>query len=74
MADKLYLITVEGGIHPQEHGPYPSEEDRDAEARRLHAAQDPDTDAVFLADVAPDGTLRVDSVAAAFFAAEEPTR
>lgn len=71
---KRYLITVEGGIHPKVHGCYGSQEERVAEARRLHAAQDPDTDAVFVADVTPDGGLRVDSFSAAFFEHEEPTR
>jgi hypothetical protein len=34
---------------------------------RLHAATDPETDAVFMADVAGDGELRVDTYAGADF-------
>jgi hypothetical protein len=65
-ADRL---TVKDGIQPMVYGPF-TEEERDAEARRLHAAQDADTDVVFFAEVAADGELRVDSAAAAFFEGE----
>jgi hypothetical protein len=66
-ADRL---TVKDGIQPMVYGPFTTEEERDAEARRLHAAQDADTDAVFFAEVAADGELRVDSAAASFFEGE----
>jgi hypothetical protein len=66
-ADRL---TVKDGIQPMVYGPFITEEERDAEATRLHAAQDADTDAVFFAEVAADGELRVDSAAAAFFEGE----
>jgi hypothetical protein len=62
----LYLISVEGGIEPTVHGPYRSERERTATGRQLHAAQDPATDALFLAEVFADGRLRVDSVSAGF--------
>jgi hypothetical protein len=71
---KLYLVTVEGGITPEVHGPFGDDGDRITEAKRLHAAQDPATDAVFVAEVTADGGLRVDSVCGAFFDDEEPTR
>ena len=71
---KLYLVTVEGGVTPEVHGPFRDDGERVAEGRRLHAAQDPDTDAVFLAEVTADGGLRVDSLSGAFFEDEEPAR
>jgi hypothetical protein len=70
----LYLVTVEGGITPEVHGPFRDDGERIAEAKRLHAGQDPDTDAVFVAEVTADGGLRVDSLSGAFFDDEEPAR
>ena len=70
----LYLVTVEGGITPEVHGPFHDDGERIAEAKRLHAGQDPDTDAVFVAEVTVDGGLRVDSLSGAFFDDEEPAR
>jgi hypothetical protein len=58
--DRLYVVTVTGGIHPEVHGPFSNEDERQAEAERLHAAQDPETDAVFLAAVNADRELSVD--------------
>jgi hypothetical protein len=74
MAGKRYLITVEGGVHPQVHGPYASEEERYEEAGRLHAATDPETDAVFMADVGGDSELHVDTYAGADFAQVDADR
>jgi hypothetical protein len=71
---KLYLVTVEGGITPQVHGPFGDDGERVAEANRLHTGQDPDTDAVFVAEVTAHGGLRVDSFSGAFFDDEEPAR
>jgi hypothetical protein len=65
--DRLYLVTVEGGIHPEVHGPFTDEAERQAEADRLHAAQDPDTDAVFHAEVTGDRELRIDSYSGGAF-------
>jgi hypothetical protein len=71
-APRRYLITTAGGITPQVHGSYAGEDERDEAARRLHAAQDPDTDAVFFADVATDGTLKVEPRSGGFFEPDEP--
>lgn len=47
----FYIQTVTGGTEPELHGPYPTAQDRDDAARRFHAEQDPDTDAVFALDL-----------------------
>jgi hypothetical protein len=65
--DRLYLVTVKGGIHPEVHGPFTDEAERQTEAERLHAAQDPETDAVFHAEVSGDRELRIDSYSAGAF-------
>ena len=42
-----YVLTVEGGIHPDLHGPYDTSTAAVAAWTQLHGEQDPETDAAF---------------------------
>jgi hypothetical protein len=63
---RFYVVAVEGGITPFVAGPFDAAEARDDEAKRIHGAQDPDTDATFWADVEPDGRLVLEPYSGGF--------
>lgn len=44
----MYVMAVEGGVHPETFGPFDDEETLRLVALRKHAAQDPESDAVFV--------------------------
>lgn len=64
---RFYVVAVEGGITPFVSAPFDAAEARDEEAKRIHRAQDPDTDATFRADVEPDGRLVLEPYASGCF-------
>jgi hypothetical protein len=73
-----YVLTVEGGVSIEKHGPFTLRKDRDAMARTEHQKQDQDTDSVFWMNVTtkPDDpslcpVVIVGEYSAAFF--EETT-
>lgn len=57
MTETFYVLTVEGGIHLDVHGPFPTATKTLAAWTALHGAQDPETDAAFVVAVQDDGTL-----------------
>jgi hypothetical protein len=59
LQSRLYLLTVQGGIHPTVHGPYPYEDERERAAEHLRSIDDPEADAVFYATVDSAGHLEV---------------
>jgi hypothetical protein len=68
---KRYLLSVDGGIEPQLHGPYQTEKSRDAAARRIHAGQDDATDALFWLDVGAWGKPIVGTFSGRFWEHED---
>ena len=46
-----YVVEVFGGIEPKLHGAYKTEDEQQAAAKAIGAANDPDTDGVFWLDV-----------------------
>src|ERR1700733_5680746 len=65
MGEKVYVLLVERGTQP-ELGPYAIVAEFETAFLRAHAGSDPETDAVLVATVGPDGDLEVDSVSRAF--------
>lgn len=68
---KRYLLSVEGGIEPQLHGPYLTEKSREEAARRIHAGQDDATDAPFWLDVGAWGKPIVGTFSGRFWEDED---
>jgi len=66
MEKKHYLIVVEDGIEPSPLGYFETEDERDAVAKEIRAAQDED-DCLFWADIDEKGALTVGSYVAGFF-------
>ena len=50
--NKLYLVSVFGGVSSEMHSPYDTEDDRDAAAAEMID----DDDTAFRLDIADDGT------------------
>jgi hypothetical protein len=68
---KRYLLSVEGGIGPQLHGPYLTEKSREEVARRIHSSQDDATDALFWLDVGAWGKPIVGAFSGRFWEHED---
>jgi hypothetical protein len=54
-AIKRYVLTVEGGIHADLHGPFDTRQERSDAYDTLSATQDTETDGIFLLNVTIDG-------------------
>jgi hypothetical protein len=54
MNETFYVLTVEGGIHADLHGPFPTATKTLAAWTTLHGAQDPETDQAFVLAVKAD--------------------
>ena len=65
----MYVMSVTGGIEPELSGPYSDEEALRLAALRLHAAQDPDCDAVFVLAIDAAGRLHVETYGSGITAA-----
>ena len=65
---KHYVLAVEGGVHPELSGPFSTEADRDAEGKRVAAAQDRECDMTFALDIDDQGAL---SIGATSFGADQ---
>ena len=58
MKPKYYLIDVFGCVEPTAVGPFDTDEERDAQAKIIHAGQS-EEDALFWANVDKEGNLVV---------------
>ena len=62
-AEQHYLLFIWGGVEPELHGPYPTDEERLEAARGLASDGDEDEHGIFRLDVA--GPVEVTSFGAA---------
>lgn len=67
MPDKYYLLHVEDGISPEVRGPYESEDEQDAEAKRIRKEEQGDEDCLFWAAVDEKGNLTAGAYSGGFF-------
>lgn len=68
---KFYVLQIIGDVEPHLHGPYATEEERDAMARKTRAECDDDLpDGIYAATI-QNGQLEVDSYSGAFFAQDK---
>jgi hypothetical protein len=56
----LYLIAIEGGLHPTVHGPYGTEPERERAREYLKSIDDPEADQVLYATTDAAGQLTVE--------------
>lgn len=67
-ASRFYVLQVIGDVEPLLHGPFETEEERDALARKVHDKSDDGGlyDGVYAVEI-KNGEMSVDSYSGAFF-------
>lgn len=67
---KYYLVPVVDGIEPELRGPYATEEERDAAAKRIRAEEqsgEDNDDCLFRLDIDEKGEPTIDTYSGGFF-------
>ena len=65
-----WYVFVTGDVDPDAHGPFSSDEERDAAAKGARDSDDYDEDGIFWLDIT-DGVPTIGAYAGAFFMGEE---